>query len=280
LGGTKDMESGSSSTTITVSSQQEKSTAIGPDQTEYTLVYYALYPVPISEKNPDYGLWLYYSKDAKLVSDNLITLMEVSKWTPSGSASAPAVGRGVGGNANQYYMKPNGLGSGEIAVHLDSTTPMKFSFGIKEPPRPSEGGMSSEDFETLYNYARLIWAAYSPKYSQSNPQSISSGFDCSGFLQHCFQEALSVPISRTSRDQYSNTERITETDLKPGDLVFYASGGGAPSTGIDHVALYIGAGRIIHMTSRSGFSGIEETTLRSTAAFSQTSRDNMYFGRV
>jgi cell wall-associated NlpC family hydrolase len=65
------------------------------------------------------------------------------------------------------------------------------------------------------------------------------GFDCSGLTSYAWKQA-GVSLPRTTREQYSQTRRIDKSDLRPGDLVFYAASGS-----ISHVAIYVGNGRII-----------------------------------
>ena len=77
--------------------------------------------------------------------------------------------------------------------------------------------------------------------------SLTNGADCSGFTMRIF-EHFGVSIGRTSRDQASNGKQISLSEIQPGDLLFYASG-----KTINHVALYIGDGKIIHAsTSKTG----------------------------
>ena len=58
-----------------------------------------------------------------------------------------------------------------------------------------------------------------------------------------------MSLPRDSRSQASGSTTISESELQPGDLVFYNSGGGA----IDHVAIYIGGGQVVHASnSRTG----------------------------
>lgn len=70
------------------------------------------------------------------------------------------------------------------------------------------------------------------------------GVDCSGFTQALYSK-MGYSISRTSRSQASGGTKISSSDLKPGDLVFYGS-----SSYISHVAMYIGGGQIIHASNR------------------------------
>ena len=77
--------------------------------------------------------------------------------------------------------------------------------------------------------------------------SLTNGADCSGFTMRIF-EHFGVSTGRTSRDQAANGREISLDQIQPGDLLFYASG-----KTIDHVALYIGDGKIIHAsTSKTG----------------------------
>ena len=63
-------------------------------------------------------------------------------------------------------------------------------------------------------------------------------FDCSGFTSYAFK-AAGVSLPRVSRAQAGAGKRVSRSDLKPGDLVFYYSP-------ISHVAIYVGNGKIIH----------------------------------
>lgn len=74
---------------------------------------------------------------------------------------------------------------------------------------------------------------------------LGKGVDCSGFTQQIFKK-FGIYISRTSRAQAQGGTSISASQLKAGDLVFYGSSSG----NINHVAIYIGNGRIIHASNR------------------------------
>lgn len=76
-------------------------------------------------------------------------------------------------------------------------------------------------------------------------ESLTEGADCSGYVQEIFKN-FGIHTGRTSRDQYENALKIQETELQPGDLVFYASG-----DYINHVAIYAGEGIILHAANQS-----------------------------
>lgn len=73
--------------------------------------------------------------------------------------------------------------------------------------------------------------------------SLTNGADCSGFVMRIF-EHFGIDTGRSSRDQAAKAKTISINDIQPGDLLFYASG-----DYINHVALYIGGGQIIHASN-------------------------------
>lgn len=83
--------------------------------------------------------------------------------------------------------------------------------------------------------------------------SLTSGTDCSGFTMRIY-EHFGYSISRTSRSQASAGRTISVSSVKPGDLVFYTSGGS-----INHVAMYIGGGQVIHASNPE--SGIKTSNM-------------------
>lgn len=80
-------------------------------------------------------------------------------------------------------------------------------------------------------------------------ESLTRGADCSGFVQTIYAD-FGYRIPRVSRDQaFSAGKKVSEGDLQPGDLIFYASSSGR----VNHVAMYIGNGMIVHAAnSRQG----------------------------
>lgn len=75
-----------------------------------------------------------------------------------------------------------------------------------------------------------------------------TGVDCSGFTKYVMEHAAGIALNRTSRTQAGQGQTVDVDQARPGDLVFYASGGH-----IDHVAIYMGNGKIIHAsTERTG----------------------------
>lgn len=74
--------------------------------------------------------------------------------------------------------------------------------------------------------------------------SLTKGADCSGFVQSVFKH-FGVKLSRTSRTQVNDGKKVKISEIKPGDLLFYTNGSGT----INHVAIYIGGGQVVHASS-------------------------------
>jgi cell wall-associated NlpC family hydrolase/uncharacterized protein YgiM (DUF1202 family) len=110
---------------------------------------------------------------------------------------------------------------------------------------PSHSGSNSELRSDIIEYAqkfvgnRYVWGG----------TSLTKGADCSGFVQAVYAD-FGYSIPRVSRDQASSAGRkVSESDMLPGDLVFYANSRGT----VNHVAMYIGNGMIVHAAnSRQG----------------------------
>ncbi|GAA2909861.1 hypothetical protein GCM10020221_02270 [Streptomyces thioluteus] len=81
-----------------------------------------------------------------------------------------------------------------------------------------------------YAYQQLgkpyVWGAAGP-----------ASFDCSGLTSQAWAHAGSA-IPRTSQEQWRSLPKVPLDRLRPGDLVVY-------NRDATHVALYIGAGRVI-----------------------------------
>lgn len=73
--------------------------------------------------------------------------------------------------------------------------------------------------------------------------SLTKGTDCSGFVMRVFQK-YGVKLPRNSRAQANCGTTIKVSEAKPGDLIFYAKG-----KTINHVAIYIGNGQVVHASS-------------------------------
>ena len=87
--------------------------------------------------------------------------------------------------------------------------------------------------------------------------SLTNGADCSGYVLGIFKH-FGVKLPRTSREQANYGTPIKVADAKPGDLIFYGNG-----KTINHVAIYIGGGQVIHASSPKTGIRISNVSYRS-----------------
>ena len=122
------------------------------------------------------------------------------------------------------------------------TTAVKLKTGNTMKELTYGNGVSDVRVD-LVNYAlqfvgnRYVWGG----------TSLTKGVDCSGFTMKIYQKyGISLPHYSGSQPSYG--KKITRAELQPGDLIFYGEGGT-----INHVAIYIGNGQIVHAAnSRDG----------------------------
>lgn len=112
---------------------------------------------------------------------------------------------------------------------------------------PEAQGGPAPGSSAVASAARTAIVAYAKQFL-GNPyvyggSSLTNGTDCSGFTQGVFAN-FGITTGRSSRDQAANGREIAIEAAQPGDLLFYASG-----SYINHVALYIGGGQVIHASN-------------------------------
>ncbi|MFI9834992.1 NlpC/P60 family protein [Streptomyces sp. NPDC051913] len=93
--------------------------------------------------------------------------------------------------------------------------------------KASAGGKKAVAYATDQLGKPYVWGAEGP-----------DSFDCSGLTSQAWL-AAGVTIPRTSQEQWKQLKRVAIKDMRPGDLIIYFDDA-------SHVALYVGAGRIIH----------------------------------
>nr|WP_242647799.1 C40 family peptidase [Lacrimispora saccharolytica] len=94
----------------------------------------------------------------------------------------------------------------------------------------------------IVNYAlQFVGGRYA--YGGSDPR---TGVDCSGFTRYVMQHAAGLTINRSSGGQASQGKAVSADQMRPGDLIFYGSG-----SSINHVAMYIGNGQVVHSSTYS-----------------------------
>ena len=98
--------------------------------------------------------------------------------------------------------------------------------------------ISDDQMNDLVMYA--VSLADTPYHYGGN--NANSGFDCSGFVGHVYRHSLGVSMPRTSRDISRIGKPVSQSELSPGDLVFYNT----QHASFSHVGIYIGEGKFVH----------------------------------
>ena len=80
------------------------------------------------------------------------------------------------------------------------------------------------------------------KWGGRTPQ---EGFDCSGLMQYSYKQ-IGIKIPRTAAKQRDASRRLSRSQLKPGDMIFFKTGRRS-----NHVGIYAGNGEFIHASSGS-----------------------------
>ncbi|AQA15340.1 C40 family peptidase [Streptomyces samsunensis] len=105
---------------------------------------------------------------------------------------------------------------------------------VATPGYPPEAEAATVAAKALRIAASKKGAPY--RYGAAGPKR----FDCSGLTQYAYKRA-GKRLPRTAAAQYNGTRHIKAASRKSGDLVFFHSG-----SGVYHVGVYAGSGRIWH----------------------------------
>ncbi len=77
---------------------------------------------------------------------------------------------------------------------------------------------------------------------QYGGNSSRSGFDCSGYVGHVYRETLDVKLPRTTKEISGVGEPLGQSELRPGDLVFFNT----QRRPYSHVGIYLGERKFVH----------------------------------
>ncbi len=104
-----------------------------------------------------------------------------------------------------------------------------------------EGIKGTNGTEIVQTAARFKGVPYS--FGGTTPRA----FDCSGYVQYVFKQHRAI-LPRTADQQYEKGMYVTQSQLQPGDLVFFST----YEPGASHVGIYAGAGKFWNATSSRG----------------------------
>lgn len=196
------------------------------------------------EPNTDSKIWTQIVKDERYP-----VVDQQDGWVQIDLGSVDAEDGSQDGDEKAYISTRDN----NVEVRYALNEAIKFTPAKDSSSGASSDGSSSSTKQSrrsqLVNYAlqfvgnRYVWGG----------TSLTNGVDCSGFTMRVM-EKFGVSLPHYSGSQAQMGKKVTSATMKPGDLIFYAGSNGK----VNHVAIYIGNGRIVHAASRR--SGIKTST--------------------
>ncbi len=174
---------------------------------------------------------------AILAAAGLAMVSHLAQAAPDGTAAAPAA------PAAQALADPimNLLGERGLLRPLGSAA-------MVETMRNSVRDTASDLVMTAMNFLGVPY--------RLGGNSEQSGFDCSGFTRHIFENSIGLVLPRRADEQATTAGllNIHRAELKPGDLVFFNT----MRRTFSHVGIYVGDDKFIHSPRAGGAVRIED----------------------
>jgi len=176
----------------------------------------------------------------------------VGEWQPVDCA-------GVGGYINTSFLawQPVELEqhSGRNRDNNDNGGGGGGKVNNSEPAANSGGGGGggSASGQQIASFAQQ-YLGYPYEYAGEGPYA----FDCSGFTKFVIMNTVGIDITHDMFTQVGMGQSVGESDLQPGDLVFFAN---TFRPGLSHTGVYVGGGEFVHAENES--TGVVESDLFS-----------------
>jgi cell wall-associated NlpC family hydrolase len=162
------------------------------------------------------------------------------------ATSARRAGAGTGSGTETGSGNGSGNASGNGSGAGDTTKPVP----------PVAPPVDDQVTDVVAIALRYLGIAY--RYGGTTPR----GFDCSGFTQYVFRQ-VGVTLPRTADQQLRAASRISRSQARAGDLVFFLSGGYAY-----HMGIYLGDGKMVDSPRRGSVIAVR-SVYSSNVAFAR-----------
>lgn len=126
------------------------------------------------------------------------------------------------------------------APEIQAAKKLEEELAAAEAAAAEKAAATTSARQNLVNYAlQFVGGPY--RAGGNDPR---TGVDCSGFVRYVMQNGAGISMNRSSVTQATQGRSISASQMQPGDLLFYSGG-----SGINHVAMYIGDGKIVHAST-------------------------------
>jgi peptidoglycan hydrolase-like protein with peptidoglycan-binding domain len=141
-------------------------------------------------------------------------------------------------SAVKSFQRANGL---LVDGEAGPDTLNKLNSSSSKPSTSTGSSTSSSSASKVISYGKrfmgtpYVWGGSTP-----------SGFDCSGFLNYVYRNAVGVNLPRTVAAIYQTGTRVSSP--QPGDIVFFET----YKPGASHAGIYLGNGQFLNASSSQG----------------------------
>ncbi len=165
------------------------------------------------------------------------------------------------GNGQPEFLENISVNPGSVVTSKHKTsgikkTPEQYTKATLEPSTIEQADwlqfkyaiVTNTNIESLENIPLLqkIDEWWGTKYCLGG--STKNCIDCSGFTTLIMKEVYKLQLPRTAQEQYNMSEKISITDIKEGDMIFF----GTSTKRISHVGIYIANNKFLHASTSVG----------------------------
>jgi cell wall-associated NlpC family hydrolase len=165
-------------------------------------------------------------------ADQLASVQQEQQRTEQGIAQLAAQRKSSKDHISALLAKQNSILSSLTGAELTAVQQGTVNGGGGITTAVYTGPTGSQSDSAVAYAFKQLGCPYS--YGSTGP--CGAGFDCSGLMMQAWA-AAGITIPRDTYAQWAALPHISESEIQPGDLLYY--------NGIGHVAMYVGGGMII-----------------------------------
>lgn len=165
-------------------------------------------------------------------ADQLASVQQEQQRTEEGIAQLAAQRKSGRDHISALLAKQNSILGSLTGAELTAVQQGTVNGGGGITTAVYTGPTGSQSDTAVAYVFRQLGCPYS--YGSTGP--CGAGFDCSGLMLEAWA-AAGITIPRDTYEQWAALPHISESEIQPGDLLYY--------NGIGHVAMYVGGGMII-----------------------------------